>query len=213
MSRNVEVYEALRSVSNQQLAAFCAACAERGSGLAQLGTPEQQDQLTRLLGVAWGVLSGGQSEESAVEVLEEAELMFDEDDPLAEDDPGSPEFLVAQAILLAVNAISVCLHPDPRRAEMSGQTLETILSSLDFRMSGQQAVFVRHGEAEPPVGRLQQLEQDAQHAFMESIIHGGGEPLDREALEMLRVTSAPVRDEITAAIAEVAELCGWDTAD
>ncbi|TPQ16933.1 hypothetical protein [Streptomyces sporangiiformans] len=210
MTRNVETYSALREIPTDFLTGFCLACAERGSGVfAALATPTEAERFFHILDTAWKAPLGEVDEDELVDILEDFEARTGSVDF---GDPGSRTFSVVQSAMLAVNAIAVCMHPNPTRAEMSGQTLETILGSFDFEIGGRKARVVRPGE-ETATGRLQRLEQNAQASFVESVRSLTRDQdvsrLDRSFLEALRDSCAPVRDEIKNAAASVAELNGW----
>ncbi|MCZ4512347.1 hypothetical protein O3Q52_30115 [Streptomyces sp. ActVer] len=211
MARNVEAYSALRDLPAHFLAGFCLGCAERGSGIfVTLADPEDAEWFSQVLEVAWKAPLGEVDEDELIEILEDFETRTESMDV---DDPGSRGFSVVQSAMLAVNAIAVHLNPSPARAEMSGQTLETVMGSFDFKLGGSEVVITRAGEDEG-LGRLQRMEQDAQNAFVESVRALTGdqaEPrLGRDFLESLRQSCAPVRDEFKAATSSVAELAGWD---
>lgn len=211
MARNVEAYSALRELPADFLAAFCLACAERGSGVyTALAQPAEEEWFSYALDAAWKASLGEVDEGDLIDILEEFETRTESIDA---DDPGSKGFSIVQSAMLAVNSIVVYMNPNPARAEMSGQTLETILGSFDFKLGGSEVAVTRSGEDEE-VGRLQQLEQDAQNSFIESvrslIRDQSGSGLDRDFLENLRDSCAPIRDEIKAVTESVAELAGWD---
>ncbi|WP_157857298.1 hypothetical protein [Streptomyces yerevanensis] len=210
MARNVEAYSALRELPVDFLAGFCLACAERGSGVfTALARPADSEWFSYALDTAWKVPTGQFDEDDLIEILEEFETNIGAMDA---DDPGSKRFSITQSAVLAVNAIAVYMNPNPARAEMSGQTLETILGSFDFKLGGSSVTVIRAGEDEA-VGHLQQLEQDAQNSFIESvralIRDQEGSSLGEDFLENLRESCAPIRDEIRAAAESVAELADW----
>lgn len=210
LSRNVEAYSALRDLPDEFLVGFCLACAERGNGvLAPLGAPEELEWSSRVLDLAWKAPLGEVEEDELAEILEEFELRSESIDM---GDPGSKGFTVLQSMMLVVNAIAVYMNPSPARAEMSGNTLETILGSFDFKLGGSQIVIIEAGSQEE-VGRLQRLEQEAQNAYIESVVPStdgqAATRLDRIFLDSLRASCAPIRDEIAVATESVAELAGW----
>jgi len=207
----VEAYAALREIPPHFLAAFCLGCAERGSGVfATLADPADADWFSYVLDTAWRAPLGEVDEGELIEILEDFEARTASIDA---DDPGSKGFSIVQSAMLAVNAIAVHMHPNPSRAEMSGQTLETILGSFDFKLGGSEVKIIGAGEEEE-AGRLQQVEQDAQNSFLASvrplIRDQQVNRLDRDFLESLRGSCVPIREEIEEATASVAELAGWD---
>ncbi|MFD6285102.1 hypothetical protein [Streptomyces sp. NPDC060205] len=212
MVRNGETYSALRDIPGQFLVGFCLGCAERASGVfVTLADQEDAAWFSHSLEIAWRAPLGEADEDELIEILGEFEGRTEAIDA---DDPGSRGFSVVQSAMLAVNAIAVHLNPNPVRAEMSGQVLETILGSFDFKLGGSEAVVTRAGEDEK-TGRLQRLEQAAQDAFVASVrdLRGGdrADPhFDRAFLGSLRASCAPVRDEFRGATVSVAELAGWD---
>lgn len=80
------------------------------------------------------------------------------------------------------------------------------------KLGGSAVTVIRAGENEA-VGHLQQLEQDAQNSFIESvralIRDQEGSSIGEDFLEHLRESCAPIRDEIRAAAESVAELADW----
>ncbi|WP_461065700.1 hypothetical protein [Streptomyces pseudoechinosporeus] len=211
LARNVEAYSALHEIPADFMAGFCLACAERGSGIfTALAQPADAEWLSYALDAAWKAPTGQVDEGDLIEILEGFETRTASMDA---DDPGSEGFSIAQSAMLAVNAIAVYMNPNPARAEMSGQTLETTLGSFDFKLGGAEGAVIRAGEDEE-VGRLQQLEQGAQNSFVESIrtliLNQEENGLGGDFLENLRESCAPIRDEFEAATVVVAELVGWD---
>ena len=192
------------------LTGFCLACAERGSGVfATLADPEDAEWFAHVLEAAWKAPLGEVGEDELIEILEEFEARTGAADA---DDPGSKGFSVVQSAMLGVNAISVYLNPSPARAEMSGQTLQTVLGSFDFKLGGSEVTITPNGENEE-VGRLQKMERAAQKSFMETVHSLTGDQedgrLDGEFLEGLRESCVVVRDEIRKATVTVADLFGW----
>jgi hypothetical protein len=206
----VGVYRSLQSVSGVGLTIFALACAERGSGIfGNLADEQDREWFYRILELAWDVPVGEADENELVEVVEEFQERAESLDP---DEPDSKDFYALQSAMLAVNTIAVHLNPSPMRTETSGQTLETLLGDFDFRLSGQRAVIVRSGEAELPVGRLQQMEQTAQSATLQAVVTlTDQDRVTREFLDNIREICRPVRDEIAAGTVSVAELAGWET--
>ncbi|WP_328770967.1 hypothetical protein [Streptomyces sp. NBC_00286] len=206
----MEAYSALRELPADFLTGFCLACAERGSGVfTTLADPADAEWFSYVLDAAWKAPVGEVGEDELIEIIEDFESRAESFDG---DDPGSKGFSILQSGMLAVNAIAVYMNPSPARAEMSGQTLETILGSIDFKLGGSQTKVTRAGEEEE-IGRLQRLEQDAQNSFVASartlVGDQAGGALDGDFLENLRNSCVPIRDEIRAATVSVAELAGW----
>ncbi|WP_371792005.1 hypothetical protein OG285_22375 [Streptomyces sp. NBC_01471] len=201
---------ALRDVPDGLLAVFCLACAERGSGvLARLADPEDAEWFAEMLEVAWQAPLGNVSEDTLIDILDQFEM---KSESLNTEDPDSKGFFIDQCAMLIVNAIAVHLNPSAARAEMSGQTLETILGTFDFMLSRVQSVIVRPGLQESPVGRLQRLEQEAQNSIVDSLKELATQQrgiADSDFLVNMRNTSSPVRDEMAAATDEVSDIAGW----
>ncbi|WP_406114973.1 hypothetical protein [Streptomyces sp. NBC_01014] len=208
----MEAYASLREIPVEFLTIFCLTCAERGSGVFnQLSESEQIEWFSQVLNSAWKASLGGASEDELIDILEDFELRYG---TLAMDDPDSKEFCLVQAATLAVNAIAVHLNPSAARAEMSGQTLETILGSFDFRLNGSKSVITRRDTQDSSIGRLQQLEQDSQKSTIESIralTSQGISGLTPAFLEDLRNSCGPARDKIALATEDVADMSGWAT--
>jgi len=212
VTRNTAVYESLRTATAAGQVVFALACAERGRGIfEQLADEREKEWFSHILEMAWKAPLGVVDEEELAQLVDEfqerAESVEDDDS----DDSHSKDFYVLQSAMLAVNALALYMNPSPDRAEMSGQTLQTLLGSFDFRLSGRRPVVVGAGEAGPPVGRLQQMEQDAQVASMMAVAAlAERERPSRQFLDGLQETCRPLRDEIASAAAAVTELAGWD---
>ncbi|MER5971132.1 hypothetical protein ABT112_15580 [Streptomyces sp. NPDC002055] len=207
----METYSALHEIPGMFLAGFCLSCAERGSGVfSALSDETDAEWFSYALESAWKAPLGEVEEGELLGILEELE---EREESFDADDPGTKGFSIVQSAMLAANAIAVFMNPIPSRAEMSGQTLETILGSFDFKLGGSEISMIEAGEEEE-VGRLQQLEQDAQKSFMSSVRSLSSDQMEagltRTFLEDLRDSCAPVRDEIKMATASVAELAGWN---
>lgn len=162
-----------------------------------------------MLEVAWQAPLGNVSEDTLIDILDQFEM---KSESLNTEDPDSKGFFIDQCAMLIVNAIAVHLNPSAARAEMSGQTLETILGTFDFMLSRVQSVIVRPGLQESPVGRLQRLEQEAQNSIVDSLKELATQQrgiADSDFLVNMRNTSSPVRDEMAAATDEVSDIAGW----
>ncbi|MFE6863228.1 hypothetical protein [Nocardia sp. NPDC057668] len=207
MTRNADIYRELHATSPAGLVVFALACAERGSGIFQaLAEHVEGEQLSGILELAWSAAAGDADDGDSAATVEEFEELAESFDP----DESDTSFFVVQSALLAVNAIALLSDPRPARAELSGQTLETLLGDFDFRLSGQTAVIVRAGETPPPPGRLQRLEQEAQTATMRALTAlPNGDVASREFLDEIRESCRAARDEIASATEAVAELAGW----
>ncbi|WP_031507941.1 hypothetical protein [Streptomyces megasporus] len=209
MARNSELYRTLQTAAHPELVAFCAACAERGSGIHKLlGASEGAALFEEALSLGWDAAHGAVDDEAVIGLLEEAEDLLAQNSD-EEDDTESQEFHATQSLLLAVNTLSVYANPSPGRAEMSGQTMETFLAGFDFKLGGERAVIIRAGEPSP-VGNLQRLEQEAQTRFLASYVNGTGDLLRNATIEEMRDSCLDVRERITHAAKEVAELRGWE---
>ncbi|MGW0538617.1 hypothetical protein [Streptomyces sp. NPDC003032] len=207
----METYSALHVIPRIFLAGFCLSCAERGSGVfSTLADESDAEWFSYVLESAWKAPLGEVEEDELLEILEEFEARGES---FEADDPGTKEFSILQSAMLAANAIAVFMNPTPSRAEMSGQTLETILGSFDFKLGGSRIAMIEAGEEEG-VGRLQQLERDAQKSFVASVRSLNGDQVEagltRAFLDDLRGSCGPVRNEIKMATVSVAELVGWD---
>lgn len=206
MARNVEVYAALRSASDAELVAFCAGCAERGWGvLRRIGTPEDAEWYRDAIELCWNAAAGDVSEDAASEIVEEGEDALGSE----EVDSISQEFYRLQCVMLAVNTLAVYLNPSAEKAEMSGQTLETILSDFDFTLSGETSRIIRYGESQPPAGRLQEIEQGAQNWFIENGVDGDGGRLTEGFLERFRGYCTERGNLLAGAVPDVVDRKGW----
>ncbi|TVL89135.1 hypothetical protein CD790_28515 [Streptomyces sp. SAJ15] len=187
--------------------AFCATCAERGSAIySTLARDDEVQHLNEMLDLVWRAVVESSLDADASSVVEEFEEATEDD---TEDEADSPGFYVTQSALLIVNALAVYLNPDPARAAMSGRTLETILSSFDFTLSGEQARLIPAGQ-ESPTGPLQQLEQQEQVAYMSAFADGTGVRITPERMNELRRSCLLARNQYEDAVRQVADLSGWD---
>ncbi|PJE98251.1 hypothetical protein CUT44_08255 [Streptomyces carminius] len=211
MARNSEAYRILQTADHLELVAFCAACAERGSGIHRvLGAPEATALLDEALSLGWHAATGETDEDAIAGLLEEVEeLLAPEEDEDDEDDTEGPEFYATQSLMLAVNTLSVAMNRDLKRAELSGHTMETLLNSFDFILRGERAVITGAGEPSP-TGDLQRLEQEEQLRFLSSYVDGTGRLLSGTTAEELRDSCSAAREQIAQAVESVAERKGWE---
>ncbi len=172
-----------------------------------LNDRSEQEGFHEALNLGWRAVAGEDVEDEASEAVEElvAELYEDE-----EDDPHSQGFYSSQIAMLAVNTLSVYLNPAPQQAEMSGQTLETLLSDFDLTLNGGGTVVTRYGDAPRPAGELQHLEQEAQASFAGTLIDGAGHRLTPTAIEELRASCFSFRASIADHLQAVAETKNWE---
>lgn len=91
---------------------------------------------------------------------------------------------------------------------MSGTTLESILSSFDFTLSGERYRSVAAGET-PPTGRLQSLEHEVQGEFVESFVDGTGDRITAAAVQEIRASCRMAREGIREAVRQVAAQSHW----
>lgn len=203
MTRNSQLYDRLERLSPESLGVFCLASAERGRTIYEiLASEDEAAYYNELLDLAWASASGEAEEEQIVESLEaaEEELLTETD----EDDEENSTFYAKQAGLLVVNALATQLNPSTRSAMMSANTLQTLLSNLDFILSGEYAQIRRADQPEPPLGPIQRTEQDAQDATLARLL--APEPID---LTTLRDESTAFTIQITGAVTAAAERKGW----
>lgn len=208
MARNEIVYNALRAASPEELVAFCASCADRASGIFELiHDRSEQERFDEALSLGWRAVAGEDVEDAATEVVDVMVAELDEDE---EDDPHNQGFYSSQVAMLAVNTLSVYLNPAPQQAEMSGQTLETLLSDFDLTLNGGGSVVTRYGDTPRPAGELQRLEQEAQTSFTDALINGTGDRLTPTAIEELRASCFRFRAGIADRLRAVAEIKNWE---
>lgn len=203
MARNRQLPELLEELSPQALQVFCLTCAERGRAIYEaLASDEDVAFYNNLLELAWSSAAGNIDEDDIADAFEAAEeqLAADSDEP---DEEGS-RFYAEQAGMLALNALAAQLNPSTRGATMSSNTIETLLSSVDFILSGEQMRIREAGQPEPPLGVLQRAERDGQEAMLARL--RTTEVID---LTTVRDEAAAANQQIADAVTAAAERKGW----
>ncbi|MFD9489417.1 hypothetical protein ACFWBX_36680, partial [Streptomyces sp. NPDC059991] len=160
----------LRDASGAVLTAFCAAVAERMlDAYAEMVDEDESGWAEDSLAKVWEVVAAESDADACAEALEvmesEASSEEDCDDGLS--------FYVARVLDLLGLALESALRPDFGKAEFVANTAETLLSSLDFALSGEQAVTYRPGEQLPPPGPLVSRDVAADAEFFEVIRRAG----------------------------------------
>ncbi|MFF3576676.1 hypothetical protein [Streptomyces mirabilis] len=194
----------LQDASGVVLTAFCAAVAERMldvyAGMVdegELGWAE--DSLERV----WKVVAAESDSDACAVALEiiEAETSSEENC-----DSGS-SFYAARILDLLGLALESALRPDFGKAEFVANTAETLLSSLDFALSGERTVTYRPGEQLPPPGPLVSRDVAADAEFFEVLRRAGlsvGAPVVPAAVvSEIRRVSRDVGDEYCRAVMDV----------
>lgn len=203
MPRNRRLPELLDGLPPQALQVFCLTCAERGRAIYEtLASDEDVAFYNDLLELAWSSAAGNADEDDVADTFEAAEEQLATDSDEA-DEEGS-RFYAQQAGLLALNALAAQLNPSTRGATMSSNTLETLLSSLDFILSGEQVRIREAGQSDPPLGALQRAERDSQETTLARL--RAAEVID---LTTVRDEAGAANQQIAAAVTTAAERRGW----
>lgn len=203
MPRNRQVPELLEGLPPQALQVFCLTCAERGRVIYEtLASDEDAAFYNGLLELAWSSAAGAADEDSVADTFEAAEEQLASDSDEA-DEEGS-RFYAEQAGLLVLNALAAQLNPSARGATMSSNTLETLLASLDFILSGEQMRIREADQPEPPLGVLQRAERDIQEATLTRL--RAAEVIDFTAM---RDEAGAAYQQIADAVTSAAERRGW----
>lgn len=141
----------LRDASGAVLTAFCAAVAERMLGMyAQMVDEDESGWAEKSLAEVWKVAAGEPDPDACAVALE---LIEDEASSGENSDIG-PSFYAARIVDLLGLSLESTLRPEFTKAEFVANTAETLLSSLDFALSGERAVIYRRGDQLPPPGPL-----------------------------------------------------------
>lgn len=182
-----------------ELALVCAAAAERGMAFSRvLGEPDHLARVEELAELAWAAAVGAAEEDECADALEELEAHFDDD----EDDPSQPEFFVDQSTALVGIALACAARPSAAQAELSTNTMRTLLSMVDFRLAGEKPVVLRYGETAPAPGVLEQREVDAAREVVDLLREVGAGDLPAAAAR-IRLSAEQVGARLEAALRAV----------
>lgn len=203
--------QAISNASDPELVLICAAAAERGAVFCRvLGRPEQSEWIDSSLGLIWAAAAGDSVQDDCAESLDELDMESQED----EDDSSHPDFYVAQSVALAGNALAVSLRPSAAKAEMSVNTIRSLLSMLDFKVGGEKPVVVRYGDPSPTVGPLVQMEVDAEREVLDVLAReaaASGQVQPRtSAVNRIHAASTQFGGRLRPSIKEVATLSNWE---
>lgn len=198
------------SAPDSELMLICAAVAERGVAFCQVLGAGHLTWVDASLELAWAAAAGDLVQDECFEALDELEMEPQD----GEDDASRPEFYVTQAIGLVGNALAVSLRPSASKAEMSINTLRSLLSMVDFKLSGEVPVIVRYGEGRPPPGQLVHMEIDAERAVLALSSRGAegftqgvtGRLVANRARDSARVFA----ERLVPSIEVFAKLGGWE---
>lgn len=160
--------QAISNASDSDLMLICAAVAERGVAFCQVLGAGHLTWVDASLELAWAATAGEPVQDECFEALDELEMEPQD----GEGDTSRPEFYVTQALGLVGNAFGVSLKSSVSKAEMSINTLRSMLSMIDFKLSGEIPVIVRYGEGHPPPGPLVHMEIDAERAVLALLSRG-----------------------------------------
>ncbi|MCC3770392.1 hypothetical protein [Streptomyces sp. UNOC14_S4] len=203
--------QAISNASDSELMLICAAAAERGMAFCRvLGGTESIEWADEALELAWAAAAGEFNESECADALDGLEMDSGDD----EDDSSSPEFFIAQSLALIGNALSASLRPTAAKAELSVNTMRSLLSMLDFKLAGEHPVIVRYGEGVPPPGVLQQMEIDAERELADLLARrdkGDGQRSNiASALPQVEASSREFSAQLATSIEEVADLSDWE---
>ncbi|MFJ2631623.1 hypothetical protein ACIQCJ_05705 [Streptomyces sp. NPDC093221] len=203
--------QAISNASDSELMLICAAAAERGVTFCRaLGPSEYLTWVDASLELAWAAAAGESVQDECAEALDGLEMEPQD----GEGDSYRPEFYVAQAVGLVGNALAVSLRPSAPKAEMSINTLRSLLSMLDFKLSGENPVIVRYGEEPPPPGLLVQMEIDAEREVLALLSQGSEDSaqgvIGRSVATQAQVSASAFSVQLTPSIEAFAELNNWE---
>ncbi|WP_134715050.1 hypothetical protein [Saccharomonospora xinjiangensis] len=203
--------QAILNASDSELIIISAAVAERGVAFCRvLGKTESVAWADEALRLTWMAVAGEPVEDECADVLDNLDLGYNDD----EDDTSQPEFFIDQSLSLVGNAISVLLKPDVAKVELSVNTMRTLLSMLDFTLTGEQVVIVGYGEETPPPGPLQQMEINAEREVVDLLVSLNKEGTQRANISSIiprvKASSREFSTRLAASIEEVADLSNWE---
>lgn len=213
MARHRDI-SVLERASNVVLAAYCAAAAERVGGIyAALVEVDESTWAKDSLEAVWGVVASGLSSESDEEACVDAlEAIHDNADSDEEEPDVGSEFYAARAIDVLGLALESALRPDFSKANLAANTMESLLGSFDFTLSGEGSVIYRAGASIPSPGPLVRSELEADSSFL-GALQGAG--LDVSALSVpgavifeIRERSREISGRYMDAVLEVIEIEG-----
>ncbi|WP_141726025.1 hypothetical protein [Actinacidiphila rubida] len=213
MARHRDI-SVLESASTVVLAAYCAAAAERVGGIyAALVEVEESTWAKDSLRAVWGVVTSGMSSESDEDACAEA-LEAVED--IADSDEEEPDigwgFYAARAIDVLGLALESALRPDFSKADLAASTMESLLGSFDFTLSGGGSVIYRAGEPLPSPGPLVRSELEADSSFLDSLQGAGldvaAPSVPDAVISQIREHSREIGRRYMDAVREVIEIEG-----
>ncbi|MBE7699969.1 hypothetical protein H9623_06560 [Oerskovia sp. Sa1BUA8] len=202
--------QAIANASDSDLMLICAAVAERGVAFCQVLVAGHLAWVDSSLELAWAAAAGEPVQDECFEALDELEMEPQD----GEDDSSRPEFHVTQAVGLVGNALAVSLRPSVSKAEMSINTLRSLLSMVDFKLSGEVPVIVRRGEGPPPPGQLVHMEIDAELAVLALLSRGAESSTQGRARRLVanraRDSARVFAEQLVPSIEVFAKLGGWE---
>ncbi|MDT3728946.1 hypothetical protein ROS62_30430 [Streptomyces sp. DSM 41972] len=205
--------EGLSNPSVIELKLLSAATAERAAAFCRVfGSEEQRSWTDSVLELAWEMAAGHDVAEDCSTLLDS--LVEDDEDDFEDADPTAhPEFYAEQAVGLVGEAMATALRPSTDRIETGFKTMRTLLSMVDFKLSGEKPVIVRAGEPLPPPGPLVQRERDAEDQALAILLRQRGVKGERRGPEPtwteLRELAVAFSAEVTPSLEEFSEANNW----
>jgi hypothetical protein len=205
--------ENLPSPSATELKLLSAATAERAAPFCRVfGSEEQKSWIESGLELAWQMAAGHEVADDCSAVLdslvEDGEAEFEDADPTAH-----PGFYADQAVGLVGEALAVSLRPSTDRIATGFKTMRTLLSMVDFKLSGEKPVIVRSGEPQPPPGPLVQREKDAEDQVLAILLRERGVAGERcgprSTLTELRDLAGAFSADVTPSLEGFSEANNW----
>ncbi|WP_217240483.1 hypothetical protein [Streptomyces sp. AC555_RSS877] len=199
--------------SATELMALSAATAERAAPFCRVfGSEEQNSWVESGLELAWQMAAGHDVADDCSALLdslvEDSECEFEDADPTAH-----PGFHAEQAVGLVGEALAVSLRPSIDRIETGFRTMRTLLSMVDFKLSGEKPIIVRSGEPRPLPGPLVQRELDAREQVLAILLRergvAEGERDLRSTLIELRDLTGEFSTDVTASLEDFSEANNW----
>ncbi|MEU6932501.1 hypothetical protein AB4225_33765 [Streptomyces sp. 2RAF24] len=203
--------DGLPEPTDAELRLMCAAGATRGAAFCSLlGSAEQQDWLDAALHLVWRAAAG---EDVADECADTLDTLVDEDPVWQSEDPTSlPAFYADQAVGLVGEALAMSVRPTGERLDTVLTTVRSLLSMVDFKLSGEKPVIVRAGAPKPPSGPLVEKETEAEQHLVAILAEtrSTGDPTSGmpEAVEA-RKSALMFASDVTPYLEEFAQANNW----
>ncbi|MGW1029185.1 hypothetical protein ACWD4J_36825 [Streptomyces sp. NPDC002577] len=201
----------LENASDSILSLFSAAAAERVLGVYISLSPAEDGEWARdAMDLVWSAIGGDADVESCADALE----VLEENEDVDEDDDGDCGFIVARSLDVVGLALSCAVRPEFAQADMAANTVETVLDSLDFMLSGERVVVTKRGDALPSPGALLSNELSVHDRFFSALrnaqLEVGSPAVPGRVVAEVREAAMRAGEINAQAAQELAAVKGWN---